>query len=276
MEENQESFISHLVELRDRLIRAMVVVLVVFLGLVNWARDIYTLLAAPMLAALPAGGQMIATDVAGAFFVPMKVTMMVAFLVALPFVLYQVWAFVAPGLYAHEKKLALPLVAASVLLFFIGMGFAYFIVFPTVFAFVNAFAPEGVAVMTDIDKYLSFVLTTFLAFGVTFEVPVVVIVLVRIGLVSIEKLREIRPYVIVGAFVVGAIFTPPDVLSQFMLAVPMWLLYELGILMAQLIGKSSHADAGAYRPPGDAMSDAAMDAELDKAEADSAANRERP
>lgn len=276
MEENQESFISHLVELRDRLIRALVVVLVIFLGLVNWARDIYTLLAAPMLAALPAGGQMIATDVAGAFFVPMKVTMMVAFLMALPFVLYQVWAFVAPGLYAHEKKLALPLVAASVLLFFIGMGFAYFIVFPTVFAFVNAFAPEGVAVMTDIDKYLSFVLTTFLAFGVTFEVPVVVIVLVRVGLVSIEKLKEIRPYVIVGAFIVGAIFTPPDVLSQFMLAVPMWLLYELGILLAQLIGKSSHADAGAYRPPGDAMSDAAMSAELDKAEAESAANRERP
>ena len=272
MEENQESFISHLVELRDRLIRALVVVLVIFLGLVNWARDIYTLLAAPMLAALPAGGQMIATDVAGAFFVPMKVTMMVAFLMALPFVLYQVWAFVAPGLYAHEKKLALPLVAASVLLFFVGMGFAYFIVFPTVFAFVNAFAPEGVAVMTDIDKYLSFVLSTFLAFGVTFEVPVVVIVLVRVGLVSVAKLKEIRPYVIVGAFIVGAIFTPPDVLSQFMLAVPMWLLYELGILLAQMIGKSSHADEDAYQPP----DDAAMNAELDKAEAESSANRERP
>ncbi len=271
MEENQESFISHLVELRDRLIRSLVVVLVIFLGLVNWARDIYTLLAAPMLAAMPAGGQMIATDVAGAFFVPMKVTMMVAFLMALPVVLHQVWAFVAPGLYAHEKKLAVPLVAASVLLFFVGMGFAYFIVFPTVFAFVNAFAPQGVAVMTDIDKYLSFVLTTFLAFGVTFEVPVVVIVLVRVGLVSIEKLKEIRPYVIVGAFVVGAIFTPPDVLSQFLLAVPMWLLYELGILLAQMIGKSTHADAGAYRPP----DDAAMSAELDQAEADSAANRER-
>jgi sec-independent protein translocase protein TatC len=271
MEENQESFISHLVELRDRLIRALVVVLAIFLGLVNWARDIYTLLAAPMLAALPAGGQMIATDVAGAFFVPMKVTLMVAFLIALPFVLYQVWAFVAPGLYAHEKKLALPLVAASVLLFFTGMCFAYFIVFPTVFTFVNKFAPEGVAVMTDIDKYLSFVLSTFLAFGVTFEVPVVVIVLVRVGLVSIEKLKEIRPYIIVGAFIVGAIFTPPDVLSQFMLAVPMWLLYELGILLAQMIGKSSQTDAEAYRPP----DDAAMNAELDKAEADSAANRER-
>lgn len=270
MESGQESFFSHLIELRDRLIRTLVAILVVFLGLVNWARDIYTLLAAPMLAALPEGGQMIATDVAGAFFVPIKVTMMVAFLVTLPYVLYQAWAFVAPGLYAHEKKLALPLLVASVLLFFIGMGFAYFVVFPTVFAFINAFAPEGVAVMTDIDKYLSFVLSTFMAFGVTFEVPVIVIVLVRIGLVSVEKLKEIRPYVIVGAFVVGAIFTPPDVLSQFMLAVPMWLLYELGIILAQLIGKSSRADDGAYRAPDEAT----MDAELDRAEAESATNRE--
>ncbi|MCX7896969.1 MAG: twin-arginine translocase subunit TatC [Rhodocyclaceae bacterium] len=247
-EEREESFISHLIELRDRLIRALLAVFIVFLALVPWAREIYTLLAAPMLAALPEGGHMIATDVAGAFFVPIKVTMMVAFLIALPYVLYQAWAFVAPGLYAHEKKLALPLLIASVLLFFVGMTFAYFIVFPTVFAFINAFAPEGVAVMTDIEKYLSFVLTTFLAFGVTFEVPVVVIVLVRVGLVSIEKLKEIRPYVIVGCFVVGAIFTPPDVLSQFLLAVPMWLLYEGGIILARLIGKAEHAEDGAYHP----------------------------
>ncbi|MBS3935949.1 MAG: twin-arginine translocase subunit TatC [Sulfuritalea sp.] len=271
MEDKQESFISHLVELRDRLIRALLAVLLIFLALVNWARDIYTLLAAPMLAALPDGGHMIATDVASAFFVPMKVTLMVAFLIALPYVLYQAWAFVAPGLYRHEKKLAMPLVLASVLLFFVGMSFAYFIVFPTVFAFINAFAPEGVAVMTDIDKYLSFVLTTFLAFGLTFEVPVVVIVLVRAGMVSVEKLREIRPYVIVGAFVVGAIFTPPDVLSQFMLAVPMWLLYELGIVLAQIIGKSARAEAEARR----SSADAEMNGELDKAEAESVANRSR-
>ncbi len=270
MEGAQESFISHLVELRDRLIRALLAVLVVFFGLVNWARDIYTLLAAPMLAALPEGGQMIATDVSGAFFVPIKVTMMVAFLFTLPYVLYQAWSFVAPGLYTHEKKLALPLLVASVLLFFIGMSFAYFVVFPTVFTFINKFAPEGVAVMTDIDKYLSFVLTTFLAFGVTFEVPVVVIVLVRVGLVSVAKLKEIRPYVIVGAFIVGAIFTPPDVLSQFMLAVPMWLLYELGIVLAQMIGTSTRADADAYCAP----DTKAMDAELDRAEAESARNRE--
>ena len=238
MSEIQESFISHLVELRDRLIRSIVAVVVIFLGLAAWAREIYSLLAKPMLAALPSGSHMIATDVAGAFFVPMKVTLMLSFLLALPYVLYQVWAFVAPGLYAHEKKLVPPLIFSSVILFFIGMSFAYFIVFPTVFIFVNKFAPEGVLVMTDIDKYLSFVLSTFLAFGITFEVPVIVIVLVRTGLVSIAKLKDIRPYVIVGAFVVGAIFTPPDMLSQFMLAMPLWLLYELGIILARFIVKS--------------------------------------
>jgi len=266
MAEIQETFISHLVELRDRLIRSIVAVIVIFLCLVGWARDIYTLLATPMLAALPKGGQMIATDVGGAFFVPMKVTLMVAFLFALPYVLYQAWAFVAPGLYANEKKLTLPLLVSSVLLFFVGMAFAYFIVFPTVFVFVNKFAPEGVAVMTDIDKYLSFVITTFLAFGITFEVPVIVIVLVKTGLVSIAKLKEARPYVIVGAFVVGAIFTPPDVLSQFLLAVPLWLLYELGIVIARFISKPADpASDDKYQAP----SAAEMERELDKAEADS-------
>ncbi len=238
-EKQQDTFISHLIELRVRLIRAIIAVLLVFLGLVNWARDIYTLLAQPMLAALPQGGHMIATDVAGAFFVPMKVTLMVSFLIALPYVLYQAWSFVAPGLYASERKLTAPLLVASVILFFIGMSFAFFVVFPTVFVFVNKFAPEGVSVMTDIDKYLSFVMTTFLAFGVTFEVPVVVIVLVKTGLVTVDKLREIRPYVIVGAFVVGAIFTPPDILSQFLLAVPLCLLYEAGIIVASLLVKES-------------------------------------
>ncbi len=259
--DSQETFISHLVELRDRLIRSIVAVIVVFLALVNWARDIYTVLAAPMLAALPQGGHMIATDVAGAFFVPMKVTLMVAFLLALPYVLYQAWAFVAPGLYSHEKKLVLPLVIASVVLFFVGMAFAYFVVFPIVFGFVNRFAPEGVAVMTDIDKYLSFVLTTFITFGITFEVPVIVIVLVRIGIVSVEKLREIRPYVIVGAFVVGAIFTPPDVLSQFLMATPLIVLYELGIFFAAMGGKSAKESTS--------PSEVEMDKELDQAEADS-------
>ncbi len=241
--ETQDTFISHLIELRTRLIRSLIAVIAVFLCLVNWARDIYSLLAQPMLAALPQGGQMIATDVAGAFFVPMKVTLMLSFLIALPYVLYQAWSFVAPGLYAKERKLTLPLLIASVVLFFIGMAFAFFVVFPTVFVFVNKFAPEGVAVMTDIDKYLTFVLTTFLAFGVTFEVPVVVIVLVRTGIVSIAKLKEIRPYVIVGAFVVGAIFTPPDILSQFLLAVPLCLLYEAGIIIAGFLTKPEPAAA---------------------------------
>jgi len=243
MSEGQETFVSHLIELRSRLIRAIVGVLIVFLCLVNWARDIYTLLAAPMLAALPEGGHMIATDVAGAFLVPMKVTLMLAFVIALPYVLYQAWAFVAPGLYVHERRLVLPLIAASVLLFFVGMAFAYFVVFPTVFGFVNKFAPEGVAVMTDIDKYLSFVLTTFLAFGLTFEVPIIVIVLVRVGIVSIAQLKDARRYVIVGAFVLAAIFTPPDVVSQFLMAVPLCLLYELGIFMAGLMGRPDNGPA---------------------------------
>lgn len=174
---------------------------------------------------------------------PVKVTLMLAFLIALPVVLWQVWAFVAPGLYQHEKSLAVPIMAASIALFAAGMAFAYFVVFPSVFVFMAAIAPEGVAWMTDIDKYLSFVLTTFLAFGLTFEVPVVVIVLVRMGIVSLEKLRAWRPYVIVGAFVIGAIFTPPDIMSQVLLAVPLWLLYELGILIAQFIKPSSNTNS---------------------------------
>lgn len=182
---------------------------------------------------------MIATDVVGVFLVPMKVALMVAFLIALPYVLYQVWAFVAPGLYAHEKRLALPLVAASVLLFFVGMAFAYFLVFPTVFGFMAKIAPEGVAWMTDIEKYLSFVMTTFIAFGVTFEVPVVVVVMVYAGIVDLAKLREWRPYVIVGAFIVAAVFTPPDVISQLMMAIPLCLLFELGLFLARFVGRRS-------------------------------------
>lgn len=231
----EDSFLSHLIELRDRLIRALGAILIVFICVFPWAKELYALLAQPLLASLPKGGQMIATDVVGVFLVPMKVALMVAFLIALPVVLYQAWAFVAPGLYTHEKKLVGPLILASVLLFFAGMAFAYFLVFPAVFGFMASVAPEGVAWMTDIEKYLSFVLTTFMAFGVTFEVPVIVIVLVRMGVVSIAKLKEIRPYVIVGAFVIGAIFTPPDVISQVMLAVPLWLLYETGIVVARFV-----------------------------------------
>lgn len=228
-----DTFLSHLIELRQRLVRAMAVVLIFVLCLLPWAREIYAILAQPMLNAMPKGGQMIATDVIGPFLVPLKVTLLVGFVAALPYVLYQAWAFVAPGLYTNEKRLVLPLVITSFLLFLVGMAFAYFFVFPVIFQFMSSVAPEGVAWMTDIDKYFSFVLTTFIAFGVTFEVPVVVIVLVRAKVVSIEKLKEARPYVIVGAFVVAAIFTPPDVISQFLLAVPLCLLYELGIFVSK-------------------------------------------
>ena len=233
----QGTLIEHLMELRTRLVRAGLAVLIVFIVLFPWARDWYALLAQPMIEVLPAGGQMIATDVVGVFLVPMKVALLVAFLVALPYVLYQIWAFVAPGLYSHEKRLALPLVASSVLLFFTGMAFAYFLVFPTVFGFMAQVAPEGVAWMTDIEKYLSFVMGTFVAFGVAFEVPVIVVVLVLSGVVELSTLKEWRSYVIVGAFVVAAIFTPPDVVSQLMLAIPLCLLYELGMLMARFVRK---------------------------------------
>jgi sec-independent protein translocase protein TatC len=233
--QKEEGFVTHLVELRDRLMRAAASVIICFLALVYWAPDIYSLLADPLVDALPAGTSMIATDVTAPFFVPMKVTMMVAFVIALPYVLYQIWAFIAPGLYEHEKKLAAPIILSSFLLFLLGMAFAYFFVFPAVFKFVAAYTPSGVQMATDIDKYLSFVLTLFIVFGLSFETPVVEMVLVRLGIVSIEKLREFRPYFIVIAFVIAAIVTPPDVISQFMLAVPMILLYEFGIFMSRYI-----------------------------------------
>jgi sec-independent protein translocase protein TatC len=242
----QDTFMSHLFELRTRLMRAIITVLVVFACLFPWAKDIYALLAAPLLNVLPEGASMIATDVTGTFLVPLKVTLMGAFLVALPVVLYQMWAFVAPGLYQHEKRLIVPLLASSVVLFFVGMAFAYFVVFPVAFGFFAGYTPAGVQMMTDIDKYLSFVMGMFIAFGITFEVPVVLIVLVRLGVVSLEKLREARPYTTVGAFIVAAVVTPPDVVSQLLLAVPLVLLYELGLLLARFVGKAAPAaDAGA-------------------------------
>lgn len=263
MSQTEESFISHLIEMRDRLLRAVLAIVIIFVCLFPWAQDLYALLAQPMLAALPKGGQMIATDVTTPFFVPIKVTMMAAFLLALPWVFYQVWAFVAPGLYQHEKRLGAPLVIASVILFLLGMAFAYFLVFPVVFGFVVGVAPVGVAVMTDIGKYLDFVMTLFMAFGITFEVPVAVVLLVKMNMVSVAKLREIRPYVIVGAFVIGAIFTPPDIISQFMLAVPLWILYELGIVVASLITRPQPEAGSDYVP----MSESDMDNELDRIEA---------
>lgn len=227
-----ETFISHLIELRDRLLRMVVGFLVIFIGLLPFANKIYTLLAQPLLSKLPVGGQMIATAVTTPFLVPMKVAMLAAFLISLPHTLYQVWSFVAPGLYANERRFMGPIVVASTLLFLLGMTFAYFAVFPVVFGFIASTAPVGVAVMTDIGNYLDFVITLFMAFGIAFEVPVAVVLLVRFGFVDIKTLKEVRSYVIVGAFVIGAIFTPPDVISQVMLAVPLWLLYEAGIFVA--------------------------------------------
>jgi len=234
-----ENFISHLIELRGRLLRVVIGFLLVFIAFFPFANKIYALLASPLLSKLPAGGQMVATAVTTPFFVPMKVAMMAAFIISLPYTLYQIWAFVAPGLYAHEKKLMIPLIVASSLLFIAGMAFAYFLVFPVVFGFIVGTAPQGVAVMTDIGNYLDFVMTLFFAFGLAFEVPIAVVMAVRFGWVTIAQLKEVRGYVVVGAFVIGAIFTPPDIISQFMLAVPMWLLYELGIVVAKFTGQKS-------------------------------------
>lgn len=236
-----ESLISHLIELRNRLLKVVVGMLLVFVGLFPFANKVYALLAAPMLDKLPEGTQMIATAVVTPFFVPMKVAMMAAFLISLPHTLYQLWMFVAPGLYAHEKKLMLPAIVISSLLFLCGMAFAYFLVFPVVFSFIVSSAPIGVAVMTDIAEYLDFVMTLFLAFGFAFEVPVAVVLMAHFGWVNVAQLREVRGYVIVGAFVLAAIFTPPDIISQFMLAIPLWLLYEAGILFVRLTQPKSNS-----------------------------------
>lgn len=236
-----DTFISHLVELRNRVMKASLAIIVVFLCLMPWAGSIYDLLAMPMMVALPEGSKMIATGVITPFLIPVKVTLLVAFLIALPVVLYQAWAFVAPGLYTHEKKLVAPLVVSSSILFLVGIAFCYFLVFGVIFKFINEFAPKSITVAPDIESYFSFVMTLFIAFGVTFEVPIVVIVLVRMGLVTVEKLREFRPYVIVGAFVIAAIVTPPDVMSQLLLAVPICLLFELGLLIAPMFARATQA-----------------------------------
>jgi sec-independent protein translocase protein TatC len=234
---SEDSFISHLIELRSRIMKASVVWIFVFLCLMPWAGQIYDLLALPMMAALPEGSKMIATGVITPFMIPIKITLLVAFIVALPWILYQAWAFVAPGLYAHEKKLIAPLVVSSSMLFMTGVAFCYFFVFGVVFRFINNFAPKSITVAPDIENYFGFVMTMFVAFGLTFEVPIVVIVLVRMGLVTVEKLKQLRPYVIVGAFVVAAVVTPPDIMSQLLLAVPLCLLYEIGLLVAPLFAR---------------------------------------
>ncbi|MEO7853461.1 MAG: twin-arginine translocase subunit TatC [Rubrivivax sp.] len=243
LEGTEAPFVSHLVELRDRLIRTFVAVGVCFGALMLWpgAGELYDLLAAPLVANLPVGATLIATNVISPFMVPLKITLLAAFMLALPVVLYQVWAFVAPGLYNHEKKMVLPLVLSSTLLFFLGVAFCYFFVFGQVFSFIQSFAPKSITAAPDIEAYLSFVMTMFIAFGAAFEVPVAVVVLARMGVVSIDKLRAWRGYFIVAAFVLSAIITPPDVVSQLALAIPMCLLYEAGIWLAVVFNKHTRA-----------------------------------
>ncbi len=229
------SFLEHLVELRSRLLKACLAVLVILLVLLPFARRLYALLAAPLTAVLPEDSSMIAIDVASPFLTPFKMALLLALILAIPIVLYQLWAFVAPALYREEKRLARPLLYTSVFLFYAGCAFAYFVVFPLVFGFFTRVAPEGVTVMTDISKYLDFVMTLFLAFGITFEVPIATIILVATGMTTIEQLSKIRAYVLVGAFALGMLLTPPDVISQTLLALPMWLLFEVGILMSRIL-----------------------------------------
>jgi sec-independent protein translocase protein TatC len=255
-DDQELSFIEHLVELRSRLLKACAAVLVILLLLLPFARKLYALLAEPLTAVLPEGSSMIAIDVASPFLTPFKLALLMALILAIPFVLYQLWAFVAPALYREEKRLARPLLYTSVVLFYAGCAFAYFVVFPLVFGFFTRVAPEGVTVMTDISKYLDFVITLFLAFGITFEVPIATIILVATGMVSIDKLKKARAYVLVGAFALGMLLTPPDVISQTLLALPMWALFEVGLLMARILlpHRQSKADEDSEQPADQATS----------------------
>ena len=234
---NNPPFIEHLIEIRQRLIRAVVAILLCFAGLAVFANDIYTQIAAPLLAVMPEGAGMIATDVAAPFFAPFKLAFMLAIVIAFPYLLHQMWGFIAPGLYSHEKKLAAPILFSSVFLFYSGIAFAYFVVFPLAFTFFTSVAPEGITIATDISSYLDFVLKIFIAFGFAFEVPIVVFVACWAGATSVASLSEKRPYVVVSAFILGMFLTPPDVISQTLLAVPMWLLFELGLFMSKLVSK---------------------------------------
>jgi sec-independent protein translocase protein TatC len=240
---HEQPLMAHLLELRDRLLKIVWGVLLLFLPMTFFARDLYTFIATPLIALMPEGTSMIATEVASPFFAPIKLAGAVAFILSMPWTLWQIWAFVAPGLYKNEQRFVAPLMLSSTLLFYAGVAFAYFLVLPTVFGFLIGMAPEGISVMTDISQYLSFVLTLFIAFGFAFETPVAIVLLVRTGIVTVQKLKDIREYVFVGAFIVGAIFTPPDVISQFMLAVPVYILYEVGIFAARWAAPAADAPA---------------------------------
>lgn len=248
-DQQQAPLIEHLIELRMRLVRAVVVILVVFLGLYAFANDIYGFVAEPLMALLPPGSQMIATEVASPFLAPFKLTLVVAVFIAIPFVLHQAWAFIAPGLYDNEKALAIPILVSSIGLFYAGAAFAYYVVFPLLFAFFTQAGPENVTVMTDINQYLNFVLKLFFAFGVAFEIPIATFLLILSGATSVESLSKKRPYVFLGCFVIGMLLTPPDVVSQSLLAVPMYLLYEVGLLFGRLVRKRRDEQATEEQEP---------------------------
>lgn len=260
--EQEIPLLAHLIEMRDRLMRCVISVLVVFLSLFYFANDLYNYLATPLLKHMPEGGSMIATEVASPFLTPVKLVLVLSVFVSIPVILYQAWSFIAPGLYKHEKRLAFPLLVSSIILFYAGMAFAYYVVFPLIFSFLTATAPEGVAVMTDISKYLDFVLKLFFAFGIAFEVPIATIMLVLAGLTTPDSLVAKRPYIIVAAFVIGMLLTPPDIISQTLLAVPMWLLFEIGVLFSRMILKRRAEDQMDSEKE---LSEEEMDAELDAA-----------
>ncbi len=275
----EQPFMSHLLELRDRLLRSVAVVALVFLALFPFGNDIYVFIAEPLMKVMPEGTSMIATKVASPFLTPFKLSLVAAVFLSMPYLLYQLWGFVAPGLYRHERRMALPLLASSVVLFYLGAAFAYFVVFPLVFRFFTSVTPEGVAVMTDISEYLDFVLTLFFAFGLAFEIPIATILLVWMGMTTPEQLASKRPYVVVGVFVIGMLLTPPDVISQSLLAVPMWLLFEGGVLFSRFFVRKREEEPGAGEEGATAaassheeefhpLSEEEMEAELDRIEAE--------
>lgn len=268
-EDKEQSFISHLIELRDRLLRSIVGVLIIFIALFPFANFLYSFLSGPLTRHLPEGSSMIAIEVASPLLIPLKLVLLLSVVIAVPWLLYQAWAFIAPGLYRHERQLVTPILISSTLLFYLGMVFAYFVVFPLVFSFFTSTAPDGVAVMTDIGKYLDFVILLFLAFGLAFEVPIVTVVLVKMDITTPQALALKRPYVIVGAFVVGMFLTPPDIISQILLALPVWLLFELGLFFSRFWlvrgakdSEEPDVDKSRYRP----LSEEEMEVELDEIE----------
>ncbi|UCB54518.1 MAG: twin-arginine translocase subunit TatC [Thiotrichales bacterium] len=281
IDNKEQSLLDHLIELRDRLLRMVVAVLVLFLVLFPFSEQIFTVVAQPLLALMPEGTSMIATSVTSPFLVPFKLVLLVAVLLAVPYLLHQLWAFVAPGLYSHEKRLAAPLLISSVMLFYCGIAFAYFVVFPLLFAFFIAVAPEGVAVMTDIGQYLDFIIAIFFAFGIAFEVPVATFLLILAGATTADNMAKKRPYIIVGAFVIGMMLTPPDVISQSLLAVPMWALFEIGLIMSRIFIKpeavnESHPDFQFHDDNPDDPDEDEMDAMLDEMEREERENLQRP